>query len=511
MTPKVVFRSLRHKLLAVLLLTTLSALLVASAAMVFYDIRTYRQQWINDIKTQAELLGSSSAAALSFNDPDVAREGLEVLRFRSRIAAAAIYNARGALFASYARAGKGEDFPTLPGDDGVSIQGQSLVAFKRIIENNEILGTAYIRAEYPIRELLSSYLGIVSAVTLASLLVAVLVSLWMQSVITKPILAIADVARHVVSRREYSLRATKFSNDEVGTLVDSFNEMLNEIERRTRELQESNQGLEHQVAERKRAEEQIMKLNAELETRVRERTVQLEHTNSELESFCYSVSHDLRGPLRAIDGFSEALRKELPDDISERAQHYFKRIRAGTHRMGQLIEDLLNLSRVSRGELNYETVDLSELARDVVSHLQAVDSDRKVDVSIWNGLNVDGDARLLRAVMENLLGNAWKFTSKEDKARIEVGTMRDVDRVVYFVRDNGAGFDMAYADKLFGAFQRLHSEKEYPGSGIGLATVQRIVHRHGGRIWVDAAPGNGAAFYFTLAPETVAVAEPLVN
>ncbi|MGH8245232.1 MAG: sensor histidine kinase, partial [Gammaproteobacteria bacterium] len=225
-------------------------------------------------------------------------------------------------------------------------------------------------------------------------------------------------------------------------------------------------------------------------------------TNSELESFCYSVSHDLRGPLRAIDGFSQALIEELPRDLPGDAKRYFDRIRAAVQRMGQLIEDLLNLSRVSRGDLQYQSVDLSAIAADVMKDLEHRDPDRKVDVSIWDGMRVNGDSALLRAAMDNLLGNAWKFTSRTDHPRIEVGTVRDGGRSVYFVRDNGPGFDMTYADKLFGPFQRLHSANEFPGTGIGLATVQRIVHRHGGRIWADAAPGKGAAFFFTLVPES---------
>jgi light-regulated signal transduction histidine kinase (bacteriophytochrome) len=166
--------------------------------------------------------------------------------------------------------------------------------------------------------------------------------------------------------------------------------------------------------------------------------------------------------------------------------------------MGHLIEDLLNLARVSRSELQIQALDLSAMSEQVIDDLRNTDSDRNVEASVWQGMHASADPRLIRAAMENLVGNAWKFTANVENARIEVGTMRDGSRTVYFVRDNGAGFDMAYADKLFGAFQRLHSASEFPGTGIGLATVQRIVHRHGGRVWADSSPGNGAAFYFTL-------------
>jgi light-regulated signal transduction histidine kinase (bacteriophytochrome) len=225
---------------------------------------------------------------------------------------------------------------------------------------------------------------------------------------------------------------------------------------------------------------------------------QLEETNKELEAFSYSVSHDLRAPLRAIDGFSLSLWQDQAERLDDTGRDYLQRIRSAAQRMGQLIDDLLNLSRVTRAEMCHETVSLSAVADHVLSDIQKAHPDRKVKVTVEKDMKVIGDGRLLQIVLENLLGNAWKFTSKSPKAEIQVGSIQQNGERVYFVKDNGAGFDMAYAHKLFGAFQRLHTEREYPGTGIGLATVRRIIHRHGGRIWAEGTVNQGAAFYFTL-------------
>ena len=476
-------RSFQQTLGMVVLGTTLAALLVAIAAMVAYDLRLYHRSWIADLNTQAELLARTSAAALAFDDERAARENLALLRYRPEVRAAAIYDARGRLLAKFATVDPVR-FPELPEADGVRVEGSELVAFRRIVNNREILGTVYLRAEYELYERLLGYLGIAGLVALAALLVAYGVSRWLQRTVTRPLASIANAAKEVSEKRNFSLRAEKLSDDEIGDLAETFNGMLAEIETSTRELRSSNQ--------------EVLRLNAELEQRVAERTAQLEYTNKELEAFCYSVSHDLRAPLRSIDGFSQALIEDFPREVPEEAQRYLGRIRAATQRMAQLIEDLLNLSRISRGELQRQAVDMTEIAQQVLAELQQRDPERKVEVTIWDGMQANADARLLRAALENLVGNAWKFTARCAAPRIEVGALADGGRTTYYVRDNGAGFDMAYADKLFGAFQRLHAASEYAGTGIGLATVQRIVHRHGGRVWADAKPGKGAVFYFTL-------------
>jgi PAS domain S-box-containing protein len=226
--------------------------------------------------------------------------------------------------------------------------------------------------------------------------------------------------------------------------------------------------------------------------------IDLEVVNKELEAFSSSVSHDLRAPLRRIDGFCRALLEDCADKLDTQEKDYLQRIHQSVEKMGELIEGLLSLSQVARQDVLLKAVNLSEIARDIITEIKKVQPERKVEFTIAPGIEAYGDARLLRIVLENLLNNAWKFTSKVEKAKIEFGTVQRDGKLTYFVSDNGAGFNMKYADKLFQPFQRLHTATDFAGTGIGLATVQRIIHRHGGRIWAEGEVGKGAMFYFTL-------------
>jgi signal transduction histidine kinase len=260
------------------------------------------------------------------------------------------------------------------------------------------------------------------------------------------------------------------------------------------ELAKKNELLRRQaklLAESEQAALELAETRAEL---VRD----LEHKNRELESFSYAVSHDLRAPLRRIDSFSRAVLESQGDRLDEAGQRFLSRVREASRHMSQLIDDVLHLSRVTRADLRDQEVDLSSIASLILTRLQESEPERKLDAKVRPGVLVTGDSQLLKIAMENLLENAWKFTAKEPESRIEFGMMQAGGEATYFVRDNGAGFDMTYTDRLFGPFQRLHPQGEFPGNGIGLATVQRIIHRHGGRVWAEGLVGQGATFYFTM-------------
>lgn len=316
---------------------------------------------------------------------------------------------------------------------------------------------------------------------------------------------LTTIAQHV-SRYELSQlppplhlhRKYSHTEDELDQMVNAFNILSENLKQAYEHMCEVNLALANDIIARKEAEAEVKHLNAILEERVQLRTAELEAANSELASFCYSVSHDLRAPLRRIEGFRRMLSEEAGVSSSDQAQHYLRRIETGTHEMAEMIDSFLRLARVTQGELHLEQVNLSAAVTRIFAEIRERDPARQVELVVEDDLYVNADKRFILMLLSNLLDNAWKYTSRVPKARIEIGRKQMGEQWVYFVADNGAGFDMKYADRLFAPFSRLHKNEEFEGVGIGLATVSRILNRHGGKIWADARPDEGATFYFSL-------------
>ncbi len=625
--------SIRQKLTKGVMLITLAALFISGLINTYYDLTDYRERVLQDLITQADLIGQASVATLQFDDPKVAGERLALLTLRPQIKAARLYTPGATLFAEYIAAGVPADAVfKLPADGELEVGREQILLLQPILFNGEEVGSIYMAAEYQFLPRLVRDMGIVLGVAALALIVSMLMLRWIQSRVTGPILRVTELAQQVVKQRDYSLRAEKTTDDETGYLVDAFNSMLEEIGSRTRELENSYSRLSSEIQERRDAEQalrdselryrtlvttlttvvwranargefiskqsswenytgqvaeqylglewlnafhpddlpelkhywkvaadaahefevelrlwhgesedyrhvsvravpllahegipldwmgtiedvhervlaqqEISQLNADLERRVMERTLELENANKELEAFSYSVSHDLRSPLRSIDGFALALLEDYNDKLDSTGQDYLARVRAAAQRMGMLIDDMLKLARVTRADFNSTKLDLTGMANEVLQDLRDKDPQRQLDVQVQADLTANGDERLLRIALENLFNNAWKYTGKCERARIEFGACNIDNAGVFYIKDNGAGFDMNHAGRLFGAFQRLHDARDFPGTGVGLATVQRIIRRHGGHIWAEAKVGRGAVFYFTLSPKEKAI------
>jgi light-regulated signal transduction histidine kinase (bacteriophytochrome) len=343
---------------------------------------------------------------------------------------------------------------------------------------------------------LSGLIGL--AVTAFSLLAAYVFSEFLQKAISTPVLRLAETARAVSSREDYSVRAPEVGGDELGALTTAFNHMLTHIEDQDRAVRESKQEVQLYAEQ---LEERVAKRTRELEASneaLQQTAAELRSSNHELDAFAYSVSHDLRAPLRSIDGFSQVLLEDYGGELDDDARDALRRVRAASQRMSRLIDDLLKLARLNRAEMRTQLVDLSRIASEITDELRETAPGRQVSVDVSSKLEARGDPDLLQVVLDNLLRNSWKYTSRTTNPHIEFTSVEVDGRPVFVVRDNGAGFDMKYADKLFGVFQRLHKAEEFEGTGVGLATVQRIISRHGGKIWAEGAVGEGAAFYFTL-------------
>ncbi|MFV2059606.1 MAG: ATP-binding protein [Gammaproteobacteria bacterium] len=473
--------SIRGKLIWIIMSITLMTLIFTSLTTSIYNINQEKQEIFKENLTLAKLIANRSTAALIFDDPRLAEENLQSLDTMLDINNACIYQDDGELFAEYHRIrNTNNDCPKLKNlTHNIALYTNNRLYISTTIKlKNDLLG--YIMLENNLNSLnkqVREEILITIVFALIAALIALIASNRLQQIISRPLLNMKKIAVEVEVTQNYLLRTNTDSHDEIGELGKAFNAMLETIETQRDDL---------------------INTNINLEATVIKRTKELQVANNELESFNYSVSHDLRAPLRAISGFSQIIREDYSDILDQNGKDLLLRVQNNTHHMVDLIESLLTLSRLGRAELTYSEVNLSNLAQEIINTLKEANPERQIEFQCTHNLITYGDPVLLKALMDNLLSNAWKYSSKKENTQIEFGQAVIDDLNTFFIKDNGAGFDMQYAEKLFSAFTRLHDKSEFPGTGIGLATVLRIIHRHEGRIWADSKPDEGATFFFIL-------------
>lgn len=468
---------LKAKLLLLTLSVSCLGIVLVCVSLVVVEHQAYKKQLESELITVASILAEQSAAAVLFRDRNQLDSIIASLRQIDTIDQVCVYEAGGEVLSTY-QADSEAVCPSMSEtlDEGFSEKHYTML--RPILIEGDAVGFFYLKSRLEVlREHIRKFIFFVLVISVTIISILVVIAFKLQRLVSQPIQELSDAVETIARDEDYSVRVRIAGDDELGRLGAAFNDMIGTIQQQNRRITRSKD---------------------ELERVVETRTAQLRLANSELEAFSYSVSHDLRQPLRAIEGFGLALEEDCADQLDERGRDYLDRIRAATIRMGKLIDGLLILSRVSRKQLNIDKIDLSAMLNEIVEELREFEAAENSVVEIEEGMSVVGDERLLRVAFQNLLENAWKYSSRQPERRIRVSSECEAHSIRIRIEDNGVGFDMKYADKLFVSFNRLHSPSEFPGSGLGLATVYRIVNRHSGSIHAESVENGGATFFVEL-------------
>ncbi|MBI2270704.1 MAG: HAMP domain-containing protein [Bacteroidetes bacterium] len=468
---------IQKKLIKIIILISGAVLFVTCTTFFAYEYYKFRKTIMNKLSTIGKIISSNSTAAIAFNDPENAKEILSSLKTEPHIVEACLYDKNGIFFAGYSGTTGINTCPVKPGPEGYRFSESHLEGFEPVIEGNKQLGTLYLKSDLKdINERLLIYSLVMALVIIISFMLTYLLSRILEKSISTPILDLAKTAKIISEQKDYSVRAAKSGNDELGLLTDAFNQMLTQIQEQTKILNEFNQ---------------------KLEQKVKARTIELENANKELEQFAYVASHDLQEPLRTISNFIGLLEKKYSGKSDKDTDKYITFIVAASYKMQNLIKDLLEFSRVGKN-IEFVSIDCNKILNEVIADMEAsiTENNAKITSSVLPVLR--GSEMEFKRLFQNLISNAIKFHKKNIAPEITISVEEKDTEYIFSLKDNGIGIEKQFQDKIFIIFQRLHPATEYPGTGIGLSTCKKIVSLHHGKIWVKSELNEGVTFYFSI-------------